>query len=261
MQSTATSDTVPCDRDLIDAARRGEQFGFEQLVERYQNRLFVSMRNDVGCPILAEDIVQEAFVRAFRFLDSFKYHSNFYTWLYRIALNSRRDYTRNRGRMVSIETVCESSRQVPSELDDSPEKHIERTEDQQQVRQALARLSEHHRRILILREFEGFDYQSIADLMHLNKGTVRSRLARARAQLRKELSSYVRAKPVSPASKAAKVAEPDVSSVPPLEFRAVEGVAQNSVSTQQSRPRLHTTVRLPAVSVVARLRPSTRPDW
>ena len=203
MQSTATTDTVASDRDLIDAARRGEQFGFEQLVERYQNRLFISMRNDVGCPILAEDIVQEAFVRAFRFLDSFRCHSNFYTWLYRIALNSRRDYTRNRGRMVSLETVGESSRQVSSELDDTPDNRIERTEEQQQVRAALARLAEHHRRILILREFEGFDYQSIANLMHLNKGTVRSRLARARAQLRKELSAYVSAKPVSAGSTAA----------------------------------------------------------
>lgn len=203
MQSTVTDDTVPCDRNLIDAARRGEQFGFEQLVERYQTRLFISMRNDVGCPILAEDIVQEAFVRAFRFLDSFKYHSNFYTWLYRIALNSRRNYTRNRGRMVSMETVRESSRQVSSELDATPDNRIECMEEQQQVRAALARLTENHRRILILREFEGFDYQSIAELMRLNKGTVRSRLARARAQLRKELSAYVSAKPVSAGATAA----------------------------------------------------------
>jgi RNA polymerase sigma-70 factor (ECF subfamily) len=200
MESIATTDTTASDRDLIDAARRGEQFGFEQLVERYQNRLFVAMRNDVGCSILAEDIVQEAFVRAFRFLDSFRCHSNFYTWLYRIALNSRRDYTRNRGRMVSLETVSESSRQVLFELDDAPDNCIERTEEQQQVRDALARLAEHHRRILILREFEGFDYQSIADLLHLNLGTVRSRLARARTQLRKELTAYVSAKPVSAGS-------------------------------------------------------------
>ncbi len=204
MQSTSTTNTTASDRDLIDAARRGEQFGFEQLMERYQNRLFIAMRNDVGCPILAEDIVQEAFVRAFRFLDSFRCHSNFYTWLYRIALNSRRDYTRNRGRMVSLETVCESSRQVSSEFDDTPDNCVERTEEQQQVRNALARLAEPHRRILILREFEGFDYQSIADLLHLNKGTVRSRLARARAQLRKELTAYVSAKPVSAGSTVAK---------------------------------------------------------
>ena len=207
MQSTATTDTTASDRDLIDAARRGQQFGFEQLMERYQNRLLTSIRNDVGCPILAEDIVQEAFVRAFRFLDSFKYHSNFYTWLYRIALNSRRDYIRNRGRTVSLEAVGESSRQVSSELDDTPDNCIERTEEQQQVREALGRLAAHHRRILILREFEGFDYQSIADLMHLNKGTVRSRLARARAQLRKELSAYVSAKPVATGAMAASYQE------------------------------------------------------
>ena len=200
MQLTVTTDAATSDRDLIDAARRGEQFGFEQLVERYQNRLFIAMRNDVGCPILAEDIVQEAFVRAFRFLDSFKCQSHFYTWLYRIALNSRRDYIRNRGKTVSLETVGENSCQDSSKPSDRPDNRFERAEDQQQVREALGRLEENHRTILILREFEGFDYQSIADTLHLNKGTVRSRLARARASLRKELTAYVSAKSVSAGS-------------------------------------------------------------
>lgn len=244
MQSTATKH-VPCDRDLIDAARRGEQIGFERLVERYQNRLFVSMRNDVGCPILAEDIVQEAFVRAFRFLDSFKHNSNFYTWLYRIALNSRRDYTRNRGRMVSLEAVSESSRQVSSGIDDTPEHRFERSEDQQQVRQALGRLSEHHRRILILREFEGFDYQSIADLMHLKKGTVRSRLARARAQLRKELSRYVSAKPDSQPLRAAglekrhSAIERDVTRV---QLTGTRNLTKRCVANQETRGNVNVEV-------------------
>lgn len=197
MQSTAKQISTDSDRELIDAARRGEQDGFEQLVERYQHRLLISIRNDVGCPVLAEDIVQEAFVRAFRFLDSFKYNSNFYTWLYRIALNSRRSYVRHRGRTVSLDAVGETPSQTWSEPQDTPSNSIERTEEQQQVRDALFRLEEHHRRILMLREFEGLDYQTIAEVMHLKKGTVRSRLARARARLRQELSEYLSAKPVS----------------------------------------------------------------
>ena len=200
MQSTTTQDSTHSDQDLIEAARRGEQFGFEQLVNRYQNRLFVSLRNDVGCPILAEDIVQEAFVRAFRHLDSFKAESSFYTWLYRIALNSRRPYIRNRGVTVPIDALGEGPRQVWSENRDTPPNRVERSEELQQVRAALARLPEHHRRILILREFEGFDYQSIADVLHVKKGTVRSRLARARIRLKKELTSYVGAQPMSAGS-------------------------------------------------------------
>ena len=125
---------------------------------------------------------------------------NFYTWLYRIALNSRRDYIRNRGRTVSLETVGENSCQDSSTPSDRPDNRFKRTEEQQQVREALGRLEENHRTILILREFEGFDYQSIADTLHLNKGTVRSRLARARASLRKELTAYVSAKSVSAGS-------------------------------------------------------------
>lgn len=207
MQAPVQQNDSATDRELIEAARLGRQYGFEQLVDRYQHRLFIAIRNDVGCPNLAEDIVQEAFVRAFRFLDSFKQQSNFYTWIYRIAMNSRRDYIRNRGRTMSLETVGENSCQASSDTRESPSGRFERTEDQQQVRAALSRLSEHHRRILILREFEGCDYQSIADRMHLNKGTVRSRLARARAQLRKELTAYVNARPVPGGASGAMVDE------------------------------------------------------
>ncbi len=178
------------DAELIEAALRGQQSGYEQLMQRYQNRLFVSIRHDVGCPVIAEDIVQEAFVRAFRYLDSFKRQSNFYTWLYRIALNSRRDYIRNRNRMISLDAVSQPY-EMSTELRESPAHCTERQEERCQVRAALTRLSDHYRTILILREFEGFNYQRIAEILQVGKGTVRSRLSRARAQLKKELSPYV----------------------------------------------------------------------
>ena len=197
MQATTTQESVRSDHDLIEAARRGEHYGFEQLVQRYQNRLFSSMRSDVGSATIAEDIVQEAFVRAFRHLDTFKHESNFYTWLYRIALNSRRPYLRHRGATVPLDVAGEMPSQCRSEIRDSPANRAERSEELQQVRAAIARLPEDHRRILILREFEGFDYQSIADVLHVKTGTVRSRLARARARLRKELTDYMNAKPMA----------------------------------------------------------------
>ncbi len=148
------------------------------------------MRHNVGCPVLAEDIVQDAFIKAFIHLDSFRSKSNFYTWLYRIALNSRRNYIRNSGRTVSLDLIGEKVPQVRSERRDSPADVIERNEERKEVRKALTRLDERHRIILLLREFDGFDYQTIADVLHVSMGTVRSRLSRARAQLKRELSLY-----------------------------------------------------------------------
>ena len=191
LQSTVIpSEDVP-DRVLIEAARRGDRQGFEGLMSRYQDRLFVSMRNHVGCPEMADDIVQDAFVRAFQFLDSFKQESEFYTWLFRIALNSRRRYVRKIRATISLEVEGQYTIHPQAPRNESPTMRFERQEQRQLVRDALARLDEHHRTILILREFKGFDYQAIAKAMDLKMGTVRSRLARARARLRAELVDQV----------------------------------------------------------------------
>ncbi len=105
LQSTSKTTENVSDRDLIKAAQSGDRSGFEQLVHRYQNRLFVSIRTSVQCPILAEDIVQEAFLKAFQHLDSFKLQSEFYTWLFRIALNSKFEYFRRAKKTFSIDSV------------------------------------------------------------------------------------------------------------------------------------------------------------
>ena len=95
------------DGQLIEAALLGEQTAFTSLVERYQDRLFTAIRSDVGCSEIAEDIVQDAFIRAFVKLDTFRRESSFYTWLYRIALNSRRYYLRNRHRSMPLDDASE----------------------------------------------------------------------------------------------------------------------------------------------------------
>jgi RNA polymerase sigma-70 factor (ECF subfamily) len=179
------------DGELIDWALQGNQRGFEELTHRYQDRLFASIRRDVGCPILAEDIVQDAFVRAFTALASFRGGSAFYTWLYRIAMNSRRTYMRKCHATVALQHDWDGGSQLQKATPDSPSDRIERDETRVQVRQALSRLDENHRRILILREFDGHDYQTIAQVLRVNMGTVRSRLARARSRLKKELTPYV----------------------------------------------------------------------
>ena len=189
MPTTVVDKSLDSDRDLIESALAGNQRGYERLMQRYQHRLFGSIRSDVGCPFLAEDIVQDAFVRAFVHLGSFKHQSNFYSWLYRIALNTRWNHLRKHKRVLPLESV-DSSSDTQTKSHESPPSQLERAEARDEVRRALDRLPEHHKAVLILREFEGCDYAAIAKILSVNLGTVRSRLARARANLRQELSGY-----------------------------------------------------------------------
>jgi RNA polymerase sigma-70 factor, ECF subfamily len=145
----------------------------------------------VGCVVAAEEIVQDAFVRAFLSLGSFEKKSNFYTWLYRIALNSSRTDFRRRQKMRPLESMGQDFDRLISDRQALPAESVERAEERTKVREAMQRLDESFRTILILREFEGFDYQAIAEVLDIKVGTVRSRLSRARQQLRRELSLYL----------------------------------------------------------------------
>lgn len=178
------------DVEVIDAAMSGVQAAYTELVSRYQERLLAALRGDVSCSESADDIVQEAFVRAFRNLDKFRSESGFYTWLYRIAINSRRYYQRNRHRTIPLSTAWKREEMPWWEPATVPGDPIEARETGEHVWAALARLDRHHREILLLREFEGHDYQTISETLDLTLGTVRSRLSRARAQLRRELHPY-----------------------------------------------------------------------
>lgn len=186
------------DSQLIAAALAGDQSAYTLLVDRYQGRLIAAIRAKVTCTGLADDIVQDAFVRAFNNLSSFRSESGFYTWIYRIALNSRRYYLQNRHRLGSLDETHGNGQpggRASCHDVDGPLAYLERTEDCRAVNLAMQRLDNHHREILRLREFEGCDYRRIADVLHLTMGTVRSRISRARVQLRKELTAYWNAKP------------------------------------------------------------------
>ncbi len=176
------------DNELIKAALGGAQEAYFELFHRHHERLLLSLRCDLNCSESADDVVQDAFVRAFAKLDSFRCESSFYTWLFRIALNSRRNYMRNRHQNASIDFAAENMSWAEPETD--PIDAVEAEEECDQVRAALARLDDHHREILLLREYEGCDYRAISQALDVTLGTVRSRLNRARAQLRKELGPY-----------------------------------------------------------------------
>lgn len=175
------------DAQLIRDALAGRSAAFGELVRRYQDRLFNTLYHVIGDREDALDIAQEAFVQAFMRLDSFQHSSAFYTWLYRIAFNIAASQRRRRRPAVSIEHAQEVSGDEPVDDQDGPGERLEQVERIQQVQRAIAALSEEHRVILVLREIDGCCYESIAEVLGLPVGTVRSRLHRARLHLREYL--------------------------------------------------------------------------
>jgi len=182
---------VSDDAQLIDETLAGKPAAFGQLVEKYQDRLYNTMVHVAGSAEDALDVVQDAFVQAFLKLDTFRQSSAFYTWLYRIAFNLAITHRRRRRPTLSVEQARESGGQEPIDDQPSPEARIEDDERARQVRRAIAGLGEEHRTVLILREIDGCCYETIAEMLDVPIGTVRSRLHRARLQLREELKGVL----------------------------------------------------------------------
>lgn len=172
---------------LIDRSLEGDSSAFGELVRLYQDRLFNAIVYLTGDRAEAEDIVQEAFLQAYLKLDSFQRHSAFYTWLYRIAFNNSASRRRKKRIESSVDRSRELAGEEPAADGDAPGDSLERREQAAQVRAALGQLSDEHRAILVLREIDGCDYEAIAEALDINIGTVRSRLHRARLQLRDKL--------------------------------------------------------------------------
>lgn len=172
---------------LIAASQQGDAEAYGSLVRKYQTRLCTSLRHVCGSVADAQDAAQEAFLKAFLKLKSYTGASAFYTWLYRIAVNvaiseQRRRRTRNLG-----EHNLSMRESVRCSDFHSPDEPLLREERVAEVRKALDSLSVEHRTILVLREIEDCDYDEIAGLLAVPVGTVRSRLHRARLELRREL--------------------------------------------------------------------------
>ena len=178
---------VTDDERLIRQALAGHSESFEQLVLKYQDRLFNTIVQVVGHAEDARDIVQESLVQAFLKLESFRGESALFTWLYRIAFNVAMCHTRRRRPVQSVERLRQSSHFDPADRGDGPAESLERRERCAQVQEALARLSEEHRAVLVLREIDGCCYDTIAEVLAIPVGTVRSRLHRARVQMKEEL--------------------------------------------------------------------------
>ncbi len=173
--------------ELVQRTRQGDQEAFGHLVRAYQDRLFSSVMPIVNCRADAEDVVQEAFVQAYTRLDSFQGKSTFYTWLYRITINLALTWGRRRKTRMSLRSTQDVLLDEPEDTGEGPGERMMRQEDASLIKRALNALGEEHRTILVMRGVQGFDYATIAQILSLNPGTVRSRLHRARIQLRQHL--------------------------------------------------------------------------
>jgi len=172
---------------LIQAHLQGDPKAFGQIVARYQVRLLNFVYRMIGDRERAEDLVQEAFLRVYRHLDRFDRSRKFSTWIYTIASNLAKNELRNRSRspLVTLERgrPRDEEDQRPVDFEDPgsrPDDLFERRNLKVLVDQTVARLSSHHREVFVLRELEGKSYEEIAEIMHCNLGTVKSRLNRAR---------------------------------------------------------------------------------
>lgn len=183
------------DQELIAASLARDTAAFGELVARYQNRLYRSLIHVIGSPEDAQDVAQEAFVLAFQKLSSFRGDAQFYSWLFRIALNASVNYRRkNRSLGASLDATKERVGSEPSDTRTSsrPEQPLEQLERQRTVREALAQMTEEFRVPLVLAEMEDMKYEEIAELLDCPIGTVRSRIHRGRTELREKLRRLLR---------------------------------------------------------------------
>ncbi len=179
---------------LIDRALQGDRAAFTELVITSQDRLYASMLQVTGSPDEAEEVVQEAFIRAFVKLETFQRNSQFFTWLYRIAFNSALTRRRRRRAKVSLDQFRESNGLEVPDDNEAVDEPILRSERVQLVQQAMLKLTEEHRSILVLREMEEHPYETIAEILEISIGTVRSRLNRARKQLKLAVETIQKAR-------------------------------------------------------------------
>ena len=173
------------DRELVRRFKRGDRAAFDLLFTRYQHKVLGLIGRHLNDPDEVQDVAQEAFVRAFRALPRFRGESAFYTWLYRIALNTTRNYVAARNRRPPAADIDVAEAQFMDGVaslrdDEDPLSALSRDELSSEIGRAIAALPEDLRSAVTLREMDGLSYDQIAAIMQCPVGTVRSRIFRAR---------------------------------------------------------------------------------
>ncbi|RXE48087.1 RNA polymerase sigma factor RpoE [Chromohalobacter israelensis] len=185
--------TRETDHQLVERAQKGDTRAFDLLVKKYQHKIIGLIGRYVHDPAEVQDVAQEAFIKAYRALGKFRSESAFYTWMYRIAINTAKNHLVSRGRrppgsdmdIVDAEVLDHSGRL--SDID-TPEAALQRDQLEAVVFEVIENLPEDLRTAITLREMDGLAYEDIANIMQCPVGTVRSRIFRAREAVDKAIA-------------------------------------------------------------------------
>jgi RNA polymerase sigma-70 factor, ECF subfamily len=176
--------TLTSDQDLINAAVDGDTHAYGEMVARYREGVVNVVYRMCGDAALAEEAAQEAFIRAWQHLASYRPEHPFRTWVYRIAVNAALDTLRRERRLTGLDDLAVERLE---EVEEGPEDSVEAQERSQRVRRAILALPDASRSVLVLREYGGLSYSEISNALSIPLGTVMSRLNSARNQLRQAL--------------------------------------------------------------------------
>ena len=195
--SSATS--LPDDTPLVRRAQSGDEDAYEELVRRHQHRIYGLCYHLTSNHEDAADLAQDAMIKAWKALRSFKGDSSFYTWLYRIAYNTVLNHLkqrRHRTPHLSLDDLDFNAEHTPELLElistITPRRDVGLAELHQKLNEAMLRLSEEHRTVVTLHDIQGLPHDTIAEIMQCNPGTVRSRLHYARQQLQGLLGDFLK---------------------------------------------------------------------
>ena len=194
----ADSDAEILDSDLVRETRKGDIEAFQRLFQKYHRRVYNLIYRMVGNEADAADLTQEVFVRVYNSLHNLRSDEAFYGWVRTVATNLTRDHFRKVGRTIRTESLDEKIRldggEVEREVEDwshNPERVTEKKDLRNAVQKAISSLSEEQRTVVALHHIDGMDVKEIAEMLHIPTGTVKSRLSRAREDLKRKLGHYI----------------------------------------------------------------------
>ncbi|MGA0334031.1 MAG: sigma-70 family RNA polymerase sigma factor [Kiritimatiellia bacterium] len=182
------------DSHWVQEARQGDLSAFDYLMSKYQSRIYALLYNMTSNREDAEDLLQDVFLKAYKALPKFKGNSSFYTWVYRIAVNTAINYVRKRKRKqgLSLDHLDLGLERDPALVQlasqETPDRNLDLKDLQKKLKAALQTLSEKHRMVVVLHDIQGLPHREIGKILGVSSGTVRSRLFYARQQLQAQLT-------------------------------------------------------------------------
>ena len=196
--ATVKAEAAAEDRELVRKAQAGDMDAYDQLMRKYQERIYATVYHMTSNHEDANDLAQETFVKAYSALKNFKGDSSFFTWVYRIAVNKTINFlkTRKNRSFLSLndldQQVEHDQELVELVSEQTPRRAAGLSELQEKLNEAMQKLSEDHRMVVTLHDVQGLSHEEIGKIMDCNTGTVRSRLFYARQQLQANLSDYLK---------------------------------------------------------------------